>query len=83
MKEKLDEEKVERISVEIMEIIRANFKAGPSDRMRVYENLNALAIAVGTIIAGTGSDPIALEFFLAAMGKQIHEAIAELKASPD
>lgn len=72
MKE-MDQKRVEELTMEILKIVKVNFEAGPApDRMRVYEALNSLGIAVGTIIGGT-MDPDALDFFTNAMFNQMQE----------
>lgn len=73
MKTPLDPGRVEELTMEILKLIKINFEVGPApDRMRVYEALNALGIAAGTIIGGT-EDPEALDFFSTAMFNQMQE----------
>jgi hypothetical protein len=59
---KLDHKRVEKVSLPMLEAIRDNCREGPTSRMRVYENLNALALAVALVLEGA-DDPEADAFF--------------------
>lgn len=68
MNEGLDRDRIEKLAQEILLPIRANYLAGPQDRDRVYEALNALAFALALVIAGTGDETgEAKEFFEKAL----------------
>jgi hypothetical protein len=58
----LNRERIEKVSAPILEAIRSNCVEGPASRMRVYENLNALALAVALVLEGA-DDPAADAFF--------------------
>lgn len=51
-----DRARVEKMASEMMQVIAANYRAGPSSRDRLWEALNALSFAAATVIAGTGSE---------------------------
>jgi hypothetical protein len=55
--EGLDRDRIEALSVALLELehIRANYKAGPVSRDRVYEALNVLAFCVATVVQGAQS----------------------------
>jgi hypothetical protein len=73
----LDRERVDRLTGELMSSIVINFQRGPSANQRVYEALNALAVAAATVLAGTvGADdqivsPEALNFFNQALADNL------------
>jgi hypothetical protein len=58
----------------------AGAAAGPLDRDRVLEALNALAISTAVVLAGTGGDHQALAFFLDTVEQQLAAHLAELAA---
>jgi hypothetical protein len=62
----LDPERVSEILRPIMEAVRTNYLHGPISRDRVFESLNALAMAVSLIVEGC-DDPDALKFFSDAL----------------
>ena len=47
-------------------------------RDRVLEVLNAIAITTATVLAGTGGDRQALDFFADALAQQLASLLAEL-----
>jgi hypothetical protein len=53
-----------------MELVRANYRLGPVSRERVFESLNALAIAAGVILQAC-DDPEAVTFFSDALNTNI------------
>jgi hypothetical protein len=63
---KLDPDRVEKVLKPVLEAVKQNLMRGPADRMRMYENLNALAIAVAVNFDACG-DPEAIEFFALAV----------------
>jgi hypothetical protein len=78
----LDQETVERLTVEIMQVLKPHLEKEPKTRMLVYESLNALAVAAGTMIAGT-MDPVALNFFNEALFTQMQSIVLdEAKKEP-
>jgi hypothetical protein len=75
----LDRDRIEALSVALLEHIRANYKAGPISRDRVYEALNALAFCVATVLQGAdGANSEAYDFFNRALAMQM----AELERNP-
>lgn len=70
-KDDMDEARIEAILKAAMEAIGANYLRGPVSPERAFEALNALAIGAAIIILGTGEDPAAKEFFLAALDRNI------------
>jgi hypothetical protein len=78
--EGLDRDRIEVLSVALLEHIRANYKAGPISRDRVYEALNALAFAVATVLQGAEgkANGEAHDFFNKALNMQM----ADLERNP-
>jgi hypothetical protein len=66
----LDRDRIEALSVAMLEHIRENYRIGPISRDRVYEALNALAFCVATVLQGTDSDE-ARQFFDKALKIQM------------
>jgi hypothetical protein len=62
--------RIEALVYPIMELVRANFRQGPASRERVFESLNALAIAAGVILQAC-DDPEAVTFFSNALNANI------------
>ena len=70
----LDRNRIEALSVALLEHIRANYKAGPISRDRVYEALNALAFCVATVVEGSdGVHGEAHDFFMRAYAMQCND----------
>jgi hypothetical protein len=75
----LDRNRIEALSCDLLEHIRANYKAGPISRDRVYEALNALAFCVATVVEGSdGAQGEAHDFFRRAYAMQC----ADLREHP-
>jgi hypothetical protein len=75
----LDDERIELLARRFLDIVRSNYVQGPTGRDRVFEALNALAIAVAFVMAGTDGDDAAQEFFNTALENQI-ETILDRKS---
>jgi hypothetical protein len=60
--------------------VREHYRAAGGDvgRDRVLEVLNAIAITTATVLAGTGGDRQALDFFADALAQQLASLLAEL-----
>jgi hypothetical protein len=71
----LDNERVELMARRFMGIVRSNYQQGPQARDRVLEALNALAITVAFVLAGTDKDDAAQDFFNTALENQIDEIL--------
>jgi hypothetical protein len=78
MSDDLDEERIKGLSDVLLLKLKDNYEKGPPGRVRVYESLNALAIAAATVLAGTGFDHNAVAFFEAATKNQLMEINKEL-----
>jgi hypothetical protein len=76
----LDRDRVEALTVAMLEHIRANYHAGPISRDRVYEALNALAFCVATVVQGAEgkANGEARDFFNRALNMQM----ADLDRNP-
>lgn len=75
---KLDQDRVQELIKALLEPIRGDMEEGPVGRERIFEALNALAVATACVLNATGEDSvdeIAGEFFREALN--VH-----LKGSP-
>lgn len=70
----LDRKRIEFLTNRFMGIVRSNYQQGPTHHDRVLESLNALAITVAFVLAGT-RDHAAQEFFNSALEKQIDQIL--------
>lgn len=61
----VDERRVDRLATALMQAMKDNFAEGPIHRDRVFETLNALAIAVAVTLHG--ADVEAAAFFTTAL----------------
>jgi hypothetical protein len=77
MPQEVDRERVEKLAVEIMLAVRRTMTTPPLARDNVFIPLNALAFAVATILAGTGNDPAARDFFDNALSQNIARLLEE------
>lgn len=68
--EDMDEGRVKQMVDAIGDVIKANYLRGPTGRARVFEALNALAVAAALVSKGTG-DPLTVEFFREAFNGQM------------
>ena len=66
---KVDRRRVENLSVELLQVIKAYYEREPIERARVFEALNALAAVTGLIVHAT--DQRALNFFLDALSENL------------
>jgi hypothetical protein len=71
----LDSDRIELLAKRFLGIVRSNYQQGPEGRDRVLEALNALAIVVAFVMAGTGKDDAAQEFFNSALENQIDQIL--------
>jgi hypothetical protein len=81
MPSELDRKRVEKLSADIAQVIKAYYLAGPRGRGRVLEVLNALAANVAMILAGVseaGFDDC-LAFFTKALQMQVDQTLSELE----
>ena len=67
----VDRPTTEALTQAIGDVVRAHYRARPPGRDRVLEALNALAVITAVVIAGTGCDPDAVEFFREAVAQNI------------
>jgi hypothetical protein len=67
----IDAELVENLALEHLRIIRKHYLERGLEGPAVYENLNALALAVAMIFAGTDFDDAVARFFSDAVSLQI------------
>ena len=70
---RLADDRVEFLAIRFMGIVRSHYLQAPPGRDRVLEVLNALAVTVAFVLAGTGDD--AQEFFNDALENQIDEIL--------
>jgi hypothetical protein len=73
MADELDRDRIERLMGQILLPIRENYIKGPIHKDRVYEALNALAVATAVTLAGTG-DEEAYTFFTKALNNHLDAA---------
>jgi hypothetical protein len=74
----MDAERIKPILRVTMEAIKANYAAGPHDRDRIFEALNALAMATAIIITGTDDRDGRIEtrlFFDRALNENVSEFV--------
>jgi len=67
----IEYERVEPLFKAILTDVRAHLVAGPDSPTKVFEVLNALALAAVFILHGTGDDPAAVAFFMRAFNDQL------------
>jgi hypothetical protein len=67
----LDRPAVERLATDLLAQVRDHYRRRPTSRETVFEILNALAIATGIALEGSGGDEIAHDFFLRALDQQM------------
>jgi hypothetical protein len=77
----LDDDRVEFLAKRFMGIVRSHYLQGPTSRDRVLEVLNALAVTVAFVLAGSGGD--AQEFFNDALENQSEEILAHKEPSDE
>jgi len=63
--QELDRDRIERLTGELLLVLKAYYEAGPIHRERVFEVLNALAAVAGITLHGTGEE--AFKFFMDAL----------------
>jgi hypothetical protein len=61
----MDEERTHKLAENLLVLLQEHYKAGPISRDRVFEALNALALAVAVTLQGT--DQRAVKFFMEAL----------------
>lgn len=67
-----DHARTAALAKEVMDAIQANYMQGPTSRDRIYEALNALAVAAAFVLARC-DDPEADAWFSAALNNQLRE----------
>lgn len=77
----LDQGHVNFLAKRLMGIVRAHLQEIPHERIKVLELLNALAVAVAYVLAGTGVDNDARKFFCNAVEKQLDQIEADVDAA--
>lgn len=70
----LDHERVKELILATGQPIAAHLRQAPHDRIQIYEVLNALAIQVALVLAGTGPDDAAVHFFMQTLQDQVNLA---------
>jgi hypothetical protein len=79
MMDELDRERVESLSLIMLEAIRGNYLKGPCSADRIYEALNALAFTVASTVIGTGSPDAVRQcrsFFDRALDQSLTQCLA-------
>jgi hypothetical protein len=74
METELDEARVQELVVNLLLIIRENYRKGPNSPDRVFEALNALAFCAAHVMKGCDRDPVAFDFFIKALIINLNEA---------
>lgn len=57
-------------------VVRDHYRDNPVDRDRVLELLNGFAVSTAIVLAGTGGDQAAVEFYLEALEVQLSTLLA-------
>jgi hypothetical protein len=64
-------------------VVCYNYLRGPKSQERVAEALNALALTVATVLAGTGNDPDARRFFDGTLDQQLGQLLRNPSLAPN
>lgn len=67
----VDQERAQQLAKKIMEQVRDHYQVGPLSRARVYEVLNALAMATAITVHGTDDQEFAIDLFNTAFGMNL------------
>ena len=74
----LDRTRLEALTAKLATALKEHYLTAPAvDEANVFEALNAFALVVAMILAGTGNDRRAREFFDKAVKQQVKRALRD------